>query len=671
MSANSVVRIEALGRENYDTWKLQMRALLVKNDAWVFVSGKTMKPEPTEANAAEVHDWNKRREGQIGPNSIDRSESIKVGKELRDVTLPSSFKNFGIAIESRDEFPNPEILRTKIIEESDARRNAATLNQPQNAMFVNKKKCYKQKEYSVNKEDPKKKNVQIQVDTCQMADSADQNVWCLNSGCTSHICKDVKLFTEISQNESSKLNLTSDAPVEIKARGVATIATINGQEQRDLERNITRTEIRTNLLSVTKITDKGYKVVFDKHKAAVTDRKGHTKLTVKRAGNLYFVNGESSDRCQNVENDKEDDTTIVPEKVETKDYETGTHPHRYMWSYACFVKWWIEEFKVYQVFVEKQYNAKIKAIQSDNGREYVNKEFDEYLKGIQRRFTTAYTPEQNGIAERKNRTLVDSARYLLLQFGLPPLFWAEAVHTVNYMKNCCPTKKPEKRTPHEFWKGQTPAVNYLRSFGCKVFCLNRALTRGKFDAKSREGIFIGYTEQSKGFRIWLPKSRKVEITRDVRFLENDLGTSDKSSESFYPEDAVQDRSIDQKVIDGDIDIEMISEPINITPEDPDEEVGDKPGGADAQEETAPVRRRGRPRIIRTGLPGRPRKDYSQRETDQTDLACAAEIKYEFFRVGKCYGVGSDIFNQKQYVETGGTFQKSSCDRKPIRSTKQV
>lgn len=111
----------------------------------------------------------------------------------------------------------------------------------------------------------------------------------------------------------------------------------------------------------------------------------------------------------------------------------------------------LEEFKTFKTFVEKQHDAKIKAIQSDNGREYVNKKFDEYLsaQGIQRRLATAYTPEQNGVAERKNRTLVDSVRCLLLQSGLSPSFWAEAIHIANYIKNRCPTKKLGGRIPHE------------------------------------------------------------------------------------------------------------------------------------------------------------------------------------------------------------------------------
>lgn len=86
MSANSVVRIEALGRDNYDTWKLQMRALLVKNDAWNYVSGEVVKPEPTATNAVEIHDWNTKDEKAKSDLILSRSEQIKVREELRNVT---------------------------------------------------------------------------------------------------------------------------------------------------------------------------------------------------------------------------------------------------------------------------------------------------------------------------------------------------------------------------------------------------------------------------------------------------------------------------------------------------------------------------------------------------------------------------------------------------------
>lgn len=138
---------------------------------------------------------------------------------------------------------------------------------------------------------------------CQITDNIDRSVWCLDSGCTSHVCKDINLFTEINKSESSELKLASDASAEIKAKGMATIATtINGKKS-DVILNETLyiPELRTNSLSVSKITNKNYKVVFDEQKAAVINWSGYTKLIAKQIGDLYFIGGVSPNSYQNAE----------------------------------------------------------------------------------------------------------------------------------------------------------------------------------------------------------------------------------------------------------------------------------------------------------------------------------------------------------------------------------
>lgn len=161
------------------------------------------------------------------------------------------------------------------------------------------------------------------------------------------------------------------------------------------------------------------------------------------------------------------------------------------------------KFKEFLKLTENQKEKKIKCIQSDNGGEYRNEEFDNYLKehGIVRRLTVAHNPEQNGIAERKNRTLIEMVRCLLIQSGLPSSFWAEAVSTANYIRNRCPTRYLDGKTPYEAWIGNKPDVSKFREFGCQVFCLNANTKKGKFDDRSKKGIFLGYSEQSKGYRI--------------------------------------------------------------------------------------------------------------------------------------------------------------------------
>lgn len=196
----------------------------------------------------------------------------------------------------------------------------------------------------------------------------------------------------------------------------------------------------------------------------------------------------------------------------------------------------MKETKEFITLVENQKQGKVKCLQSDNGTEYLSNEFTRYLKekGITRRLTVPYNPEQNGVAERKNRSLLDTARCLLLQSGLPPSFWAEAVNTANYIQLDTETKSLNGNTPYEAWTNKIPNVSYLREFGCRVLILRRQSGRGKFEPRAKEGIFVGYDDCSKGYRIWIPSERKIEVTRDVKFMEEPDPPQD-SFEEFAPE----------------------------------------------------------------------------------------------------------------------------------------
>ncbi len=130
-----------------------------------------------------------------------------------------------------------------------------------------------------------------------------------------------------------------------------------------------------------------------------------------------------------------------------------------------------DKFKEYKALVDNQTDMKIKTFRSNNGGEFVSKKFDNFLHecGIQRQTSAPYTPQQNGVAERANRTIMECVRSMIPTQGLDLEFWAEAVNTVVYIKNQCPTKAFESKTPQEAWTGRKPNVSHLRVFGCKAF----------------------------------------------------------------------------------------------------------------------------------------------------------------------------------------------------------
>nr|GEV56520.1 putative ribonuclease H-like domain-containing protein [Tanacetum cinerariifolium] len=140
--------------------------------------------------------------------------------------------------------------------------------------------------------------------------------------------------------------------------------------------------------------------------------------------------------------------------------------------------------------------------------------------GIKREYSVARTPQQNRVAERRNRTLIEVARTMLADFKLPIIFWAEAVNTACYVQNKVLVVKPHFKTPYELFRGRTPALSFMRPFGCHVTILNTLDHLGKFDGKSDEGFFVGYFTNSKAFRLYNIRTRKVEENLHIKFLEN-------------------------------------------------------------------------------------------------------------------------------------------------------
>ncbi|GJT82828.1 putative ribonuclease H-like domain-containing protein [Tanacetum coccineum] len=203
--------------------------------------------------------------------------------------------------------------------------------------------------------------------------------------------------------------------------------------------------------------------------------------------------------------------------VVTDDYS------RFSWVFFLTTKDETSEIlKFFIKEVENLVDKKVKIIRSDNGTEFKNKVMDDFCreKGIKREYSVARTPQQNGVAERKNRTLIEAARTMLADSKLPTTFWAEAVSTACYVQNRVLIVKPHNKTPYELFRGFKPAIGFMKPFGCHVTILNTLDKLGKFDGKSDEGFFVGYSLSSKAFRVYNTRTRKVQENLHIGFLEN-------------------------------------------------------------------------------------------------------------------------------------------------------
>jgi len=817
-SAYGPYRIELLSKDNYDTWKLQVEALLTKNDLWEYVNGEKVKPEPVPGTAdrsALTEAWiiadKKARSDlilSIHPSELSqirgcetsrdiwlKLESIYASKgparkatllkqlihqrmqdggnmkehidkyfdavnklEGMDVqingdlltimllySLPASFENFRCAIETRDKLPTAEELKVKIMEETEARKAGGELVTALVAKNVKPKKFRRPRREKTDEKRtenscttvkcydcgvighkrpncPKKKENNPSETTRQSASAVDDTYaachmtapieealrggcgtptrpWILDSGCTAHLCGDEESFQRIRESSRNKLNLASHAVAEIRGEGEVILNAATEQKERVVQfRNTLYVpDLRTNLVSVAKITDMGHEVIFNNRGARVMNRDGDIKLVADRRGDLYYVRENVGcakaaittecselwkwhyrlghlntrdfarsvrDRVSSNVNLKDVDklshcTVCLKGKMTVlpfpKDRSPCTEPLKIVHSdvvgpyrtqakngaryFVTFVddctRWAevyflreksgvLEAFKSYQAMVERVTERKIKYLQSDNGREYCNAEFDRYLdrNGIERRLTVPHTPQQNGVAERLNRTLQDMARCLMLQSGLTASFWTDAIATACYIRNRCPTSTLNGDIPFEKWTGDSLSYDNLKIFGSKVFVLDKDPTKDKLAARSFEGIFVGYPRETKGFRVWIPSKNKTIIARDVRFLEE---ISDIPNDSpMLDEPILENTRLSEKFSEDSSHKHVELFPTDPAATSPPIVPSDIPCEPTIQHEEL-KRAPGRPRLLRTGTRGRPRKLFRsetstrEAEEDLTDV----------------------------------------------------
>jgi hypothetical protein len=179
-------------------------------------------------------------------------------------------------------------------------------------------------------------------------------------------------------------------------------------------------------------------------------------------------------------------------------------------------------FKDFKAIVEKQSGYKIITVRSDQVGEYTANDFEVFCtqQGIRHQTTPAYTPQLNGVAERKNRTILDMTRSLLKAKKLPKQYWAEAVSYAVYLLNRCPTRSLQAITPEEAWSGHKLSVTHLRVFGCVAYAKISDARRTKLDDKSEKCIFVGYGDRRMGYKLYNPITKKVIMSRDVIFEED-------------------------------------------------------------------------------------------------------------------------------------------------------
>jgi transposase InsO family protein len=182
----------------------------------------------------------------------------------------------------------------------------------------------------------------------------------------------------------------------------------------------------------------------------------------------------------------------------------------------------IEAFKRFKARVEKETEKDIQCLRTNRGGEYTSNEFANMCEsnGIKRQLTAAYIPHQNGVSERRNRTIMNMVRSLLASKNMPKTFWPEAVNWSVHILNRSPTFSVKNMTPKEAWSGHKPAVDHFRIFGCVAYVYIPDPKRIKLDAKGEKCVLLGVSDESKAYRLYNPLTKRICISIDVVFDEN-------------------------------------------------------------------------------------------------------------------------------------------------------
>ena len=195
-------------------------------------------------------------------------------------------------------------------------------------------------------------------------------------------------------------------------------------------------------------------------------------------------------------------------------------------------------FKSYKNRVEKETGSSIRGLRTDRGGEFTSQEFNNFCNenGICRQLTASYTPQQNGVAERRNRTIMNMVRSMLSEKKIPKTFWPEAVNWTMHVLNRSPTFAVKNQTPEEAWSGVKPSVEYFKVFGCVSHVHVPDSKRKKLDDKSLSCVLLGVSEESKAYRLYEPVSQKILVSRDVVFEEDRSWDWDKKHKEAILDD---------------------------------------------------------------------------------------------------------------------------------------
>ncbi|UYV85025.1 hypothetical protein LAZ67_X004328 [Cordylochernes scorpioides] len=511
--------------------------------------------------------------------------------------------------------------------------------------FKLKKNNGKQQEKGAIHQHHEAKNLHVMYNAAVVS---EEDTWVIDSGATHHMTPNRRYFSTLNDENVGQVTTIDGTSHSNIGRGNAQVDLINnsGQLRSIVAQNAMFVPgIRHGVLSVLQIVENGHEVIFDKKGCHIYDNDHNLMIRAEKRGRLYLVrtapsrfpeSGECSNsiaqtnnfrkfplnlwhqrlmhinydtivdmmkrevviglNCQAGKPDKCSDCMIGKSTKRlflnlrsTKETQTLALVHCDLMGPFNIESWGGSRFVLTIIDDASRYTRRIR---TDNGLEFCSSPWDIFTKahGIVHERTMVYTPEQNGVAERMNRTLLNLVRSTVNSCNLPTASWAELTNTAAYLRNRVTNRHNEAKTPFELWFGKRPALQHLRAIGCETFVhVPKQRRNSKLQPRATKGILVGYSLQGRGWRIWIPEKRQVVESRNCVFKEEILYKQPKrerdtlpsvhfsSKEASFQEESNADQPVDRET----------------------EELIGTTGGIDQLSETLPENLRSHPMTLRS------------------------------------------------------------------------
>ncbi|KAI5343667.1 hypothetical protein L3X38_011543 [Prunus dulcis] len=372
-----------------------------------------------------------------------------------------------------------------------------------------------------------------------VTDVKENHSWYIDSGCSNHMTGDESLLVNIQRNLTSKVKMGTGEIVPVAGKGTLVIRTKLGKKH--IQEVMLVPGLEENLLSVGQMMEHGCHLVFGENMVNVYDDQSLRNLIVRvqmtnnRCFPLTMMPGSdlalkaSVTHCLQTWHKRLGHLNERSIKLLADQGMVHGLPHLEQISVVCegcmLGKQHRDSFPLESTW---RASSPLELVHTDicgpmktesiSGNRYFLLFTDDCTRMSW--LIIAYSPQQNGVAKRKNKTVVEMAKSMLHEKGMTYDFWAEAINTAVYLLNRCPTKSLKKVTPFEAYTGRKPGIAHLKIFGSLCHVLIPSALRHKLEENSHKCIFVGYGLCEKGYRLFDPSTRKVILSRDVQFDEN-------------------------------------------------------------------------------------------------------------------------------------------------------